>query len=91
MGIGNSMLSVGNLQQIHCFESPFHSKLAMAVDWDLFYTLAHKKGMFAYIDKTLIFKRIHAESGTNESIQNGKRYRDDMTMFSRIWPLPIAS
>lgn len=71
-------------------ELPFQSKLYMAADWDLYYNLAHKKGMFVYINKPLIYKRIHAESGTNESIQNGKRYNDDLTMFSRIWPLPIA-
>lgn len=71
--------------------APFHSELAMAVDWDLFYTLADKKGTFVYHKQPLTVKRLHRESGTNETIQNGARYRDDVTMFSRIWPKPIAS
>ena len=69
---------------------PFHSTLAMAVDWDLFYTLADQKGTFVYFSKPLTCKRLHRDSGTNETIQNGERYRDDVTMFSRIWPKPIA-
>ncbi len=70
--------------------APFHSVLAMAVDWDLFYTLADQKGTFVYFSRPLTCKRLHRESGTNETIQNGARYRDDVTMFSRIWPKPIA-
>jgi hypothetical protein len=71
-------------------EAPFQSKLAMAVDWDLFYDLASKKGTLVYFHTSLTYKRLHRASGTNETIQNGRRQEDDWIMFSKIWPKPIA-
>lgn len=71
-------------------ESPFHSTLVMAVDWDLYYSLAKRNGTFVYISKALIYKRLHRESETNGTIQNGQRYNDDLTMFKKIWPEGIA-
>lgn len=71
-------------------ESPFHSRLSMAVDWELFYDLALRKGTCIFIPAPLTFKRLHEESETNETIQNGARYKDDIYMFSRIWPKAIA-
>lgn len=71
-------------------ESPFHSTLAMAVDWELFYDLAAKKGTFVYYKKPLTCKRLHIDSETNETIQNGARYNDDVAMFSKMWPRPLV-
>jgi len=69
---------------------PFHSKLAMAVDWDLCYEHASKDGTFVYYKKPLTCKRLHEDSGTNETIQNGARYKDDIYMFSKMWPRPFV-
>ena len=71
-------------------EPPFHSDLSMAMDWELFYDMSQKKGTCVFVKNPLTFKRLHEASGTNEMIQNGARYQDDIYMFSRLWPRPVA-
>lgn len=64
----------------------FESDLKFALDWDTYLKLARKKGRFVYIDKCLIYYRIHDEATTKEFIVTNKRQQDDIAVFNKIWP-----
>ena len=68
----------------------FVSKLRHGVDWDLYITLASEKGRVAYVRKPVVFKRIHLDAQTHEDVLSGVRAREDIILYSRLWPKPFA-
>lgn len=68
----------------------FTSQLKHGVDWDLYISLASRKGRIAYIKKPVAFKRIHLEAQTNQDVASGVRAREDIELYSRLWPKPFA-
>ena len=49
------------------------------------------KGRFLYINKELMKHRIHEESETSNLIKNNVRLEEDLIMFKKFWPTPIAN
>ena len=47
-------------------------------------------GRFFYIPKELMQHRIHEHSETSNLIENNIRLEEDLLMFKRYWPEPIA-
>ena len=77
-----------NMKQI---EKPvFTSEFKFSLDWDTFYKFAGMNGRFVYIDKPLVYFRIHSGATTNKYIINKGRYEEDVAMFEKIWPKQIA-
>ncbi len=68
----------------------FRSELKFNIDWDTFLMLAGKDGTFAYTDSPLMHYRIHKGATTREFIDNSGRYREDLAMFEKFWPKPVA-
>lgn len=68
----------------------FTSKLHHGVDWDLSITLASQNGRIAYIRKPVVYKRIHEGAQTQEDVISGIRAKEDVMLYSRLWPRPIA-
>ena len=60
------------------------------MDWDAWLQLSEKKGSFIYIQNKLMAHRIHEDSETTRQIANVGRYEEDLVMFKRLWPSPIA-
>ena len=61
------------------------------VDWDSWYEMSKVKGRFLYINKELMKHRIHEESETSNQIKNHGRLEEDLIMFKKFWPTPIAN
>ena len=68
----------------------FTSTMKCSLDWDTWYKLSNREGQFVYINKPLVFHRIHEESETTNSIENNVRQTEDYEMFTKFWPKLIA-
>jgi glycosyltransferase involved in cell wall biosynthesis len=70
-----------------CFASEFASNL----DWDAWLRLAAIDGAFVRVAEPLAYRRIHEDSETSALIADRRRVVEDLALFRRLWPAPIAS
>lgn len=68
----------------------FTSELKFGLDWDTFLKIARKKGISLYIPHKLVKYRIHDGATTKKFIVDNRRQEEDLIMFCKIWPKPIA-
>lgn len=61
------------------------------LDWDAWLRLAAEPGQFLYARQALVSKRVHVGSETSVTIANRVRQNEDLAMFRRLWPRPIAA
>lgn len=59
-------------------------------DWQAWEKLSKCKGTFSYVDKILMYHRIHEESETSIIIGDNARTTEDYEMFCKFWPRLIA-
>ena len=69
----------------------FDAQYKVSLDWAAWEELSKLKGSFVYIPETLMYHRIHQGSETTKQIENSGRRREDLLMFRKFWPAPIAS
>lgn len=60
-------------------------------DWEAWEKLSKLKGDFIYDRDILMYHRIHEDSETSAIIQDNKRSEEDMVLYSKFWPKPIAA
>lgn len=96
--VRNRILSFGNpiccpsvtYAKQKCPENLYNLKFHCCSDWDVWSRLAHIEGEFIYIDKPLLGHRIHENSATTLTIENGIRETEERLLFERYWPKFIA-
>ena len=71
-------------------DTVFTSDLKFGLDWDTFLKIARKKGISLYVPRKLVKYRIHDEATTKKFIVDNMRQEEDLIMFCKIWPKPIA-
>lgn len=59
-------------------------------DWEAWEKLSKLKGEFIYDKQILVYHRIHEDSETSAIIQDNKRSDEDLQIYSKFWPKPIA-
>lgn len=59
-------------------------------DWEAWEKISRLKGDYIYDKQILMYHRIHEDSETSAIIQDNKRSEEDMIMYSKFWPKPIA-
>ena len=74
-----------NLPQV-IFRSGFRSN----EDWEAWEKLSRLPGDFIYDKKILMLHRIHEDSETTSIIKDNMRSDEDMEMYSKFWPKPVA-
>ncbi len=74
----------------NCTKEVFASDMKCNIDWLAWERLSKLKGNFIYINKYLMGHRIHEESTTTEIINDNNRSKEDLIMFKKFWPTPIA-
>ena len=60
------------------------------LDWEAWEKLSRLKGEFAFVNQILMSHRIHEESTTSSLINGEGRGSEDLSMFKKFWPAPIA-
>ncbi len=68
----------------------FQSGYRSCLDWQAWEKISRMEGDFIYCDRICMYHRIHEESTTSEVLQENERYREDLEMFMRFWPKPVA-
>lgn len=71
-------------------KTPYLTRMKCDLDWDTWYEFSKIDGNFLYINKSIMYHRIHEESETSNLIQNNTRLKEDYEMFKKFWPKPIA-
>ena len=79
------MFCLDNLQQ-----PIFHNYYRSCEDWEAWEKISKEKGDFLYISEPLMCHRIHEDSETSKIIQDGKRIEENLEMYCKFWPKPIA-
>lgn len=70
--------------------TPFIIGMMSNLDWDTWVKLTDKKGKYIYVNKYLMYHRIHGESETSNTIKDNIRIEEDYMMFRKFWPKFIA-
>lgn len=60
------------------------------LDWDAWWRLMRAGGTFARVPERLVGRRHNALTATSRLIADGTRRSEDLTMFRRAWPRPLA-
>jgi hypothetical protein len=60
------------------------------MDWDAWVRLSEKRGSFIFVNKKLLLHRIYKKSQTSLQIDTDGRRKEDLLIFKRLWPEPIA-
>jgi hypothetical protein len=68
------------------FSDAFRSNL----DWDFWLRLADRGAVFAREPARLVGRRHNPLTATSRLIRDGVRQREDLAMFRRLWPSPLA-
>ncbi len=68
------------------FSSDYRSNL----DWDAWLRLAEQGRTFVRTPERLVGRRHNALTATSGLIRDGVRRREDLSMFRRLWPRPLA-
>lgn len=68
----------------------FSSAYTINMDWDAWTRMAQLTGRFVYVNKTLVQHRIHKASATTIGLKANARQNEDLKMFKRYWPEPLA-
>jgi len=64
----------------------FNREFSMNLDWEANLRLAHRKGAFVYISKTLVVRRIHSDSESTNAMKSYRRHYEDRLLFEKFWP-----
>lgn len=68
----------------------FLDNMKCDLDWDAWERYSSIKGDFLYIPEILMRHRIHGDSETTALIEDSTRSNEDLEMFGKFWPSPIA-
>lgn len=78
-----------NLAQLGTHEL-FDEDYAMSLDWEAWLSMTDRPGRFTYLSAPLEQHRIHEATQTSTGLRDGRRYREDLALYARLWPRPIA-
>lgn len=68
----------------------FDLRMGTNLDWDMWQRMSAEQGTFVYVPKRLVLHRVHPDSETSAGIKGGYRPAEDLEMFMRFWPVPVA-
>lgn len=68
----------------------FEDNMKSNIDWQAWERLSKEKGAFVYVAKPLMKHRIHEESTTSGLLKDSARKAEDLYVFQKFWPRPIA-
>lgn len=71
-------------------EPLFEDNMKSNIDWQAWEKLSNRKGSFVYVAEPLMLHRIHEGSTTSELLEQKARRQEDIFMFRKFWPLPVA-
>ena len=74
----------------NCPEKPFQDGFRADEDWQAWERLSNLDGSFVFCPGILMYHRIHEESETSKILGDNARSKEDLIMFRKFWPEPVA-
>lgn len=74
----------------NCPEVVFQHGYRADEDWQAWELLSKRKGAFVYCKDIMMYHRIHEDSETSKILGDNARTKEDLEMFRKFWPLPMA-
>lgn len=68
----------------------FENNMLSNIDWQAWERISKLDGEFVYIHQPSIKHRIHGGSTTSELLVDDKRKIEDLMMYDKFWPRPVA-
>ena len=68
----------------------FQDNMISNIDWQAWEEISRLEGEFAYIPVPSMLHRIHEDSTTSGLLRENGRRAEDLQMYLRFWPEPIA-
>ena len=68
----------------------FSPQLKSNLDWDAWLRLCRQGVVFARVPARLVGRRHNELTETSRLIKSGRRAQEDLTLFRRLWPPPLA-
>lgn len=68
----------------------FNETLGLSLDWEAWLSLTEAPGSFCFCPKPLTRHRVHTGAETTFGIKDGRRYKEDLALFEKLWPSMIA-
>ena len=68
----------------------FDDSLHVTLDWDGWRRIFRRKGRICYVKQCAMTHRLHEGAETSAAIADHTRQQEDLLMFERFWPKPIA-
>jgi len=68
----------------------FNNHFLCCEDWEMLEDVYSQDGDIIYIPKKLCYHRIHEGSTTSLALNGGIRKKENLEMFEKFWPKPIA-
>lgn len=68
----------------------FNNNYICVEDWEMLEKVFSMKGDIVYVPHKLCGHRIHSGSTTSKALANGIRKKENLEIFMKFWPLPIA-
>lgn len=71
-------------------EFRFSSEFSLNLDWDAWSRITRAGHSVGYVRGDLVIHRIHADAETQKGLLDRRRESEDLSMFNRFWPIPVA-
>lgn len=68
----------------------FLDDYSVNMDWDAWLRLADRRGPMVHVRERYCLHRIHEGSETSSGIRENRRAEEDLRIFRRLWPAPVA-
>ena len=91
LSLGNPLpCSAATFDRERSGDFAFAGAYASNLDWDAWLRLLEQGKLFVRTPERLVGRRHNPLTATSRLIRDGVRQREDLIMFRRIWPRPIA-
>ncbi len=92
LSFGNAIPCPSVLYNTHLLRNfRFCQDYEINMDWDAWLRMANMDGRFVYVPDILLAHRIHSGSATTIGLGRQARQREDLHLFRRLWPRPVAA
>jgi hypothetical protein len=91
LALGNTLpCSTVTYDRSRLGEFGFSDRLASNLDWDAWMSLLNRGETFLHVNARVVGRRHNALTETSALIRDGRRAKEDLIMFRRLWPKAIG-
>ena len=91
LSLGDPIICPSITYAVNNLDMPiFNNHFLCDEDWEMLEKVFKMKGDIVYFPRKMCGHRLHEESTTSKALSNGIRKKENLEMFKKFWPTPIA-